>query len=619
MTRRAALRTLWGFLAANFILSAGLAGIYVLSTQGLGGWASLAFVVLAGLSVFMTLYLLLFALFATAVLLLPHRRTLLAFILPLMLVFQAVIFVDAAIYRIFRFHINGMVINLLVTEGSWDSVKIGAVSFLYFGLGLAAVVIAEALLLEGLRRRFAGRGDRPGVARLLLGTLAVCLAVIVADKLTFAAADLLGRTSVTRNEKVFPLYFPLTARDFMARRFGFKTDQDLARGAGEGPRTLNYPRAKMACRPLERYPNVVFVVVDAWRYDMLDPEVTPGLWAFSRRSLNFRNHYSAGNGSRFGGFSLVYGLWGSYWHQFLAERQGPVLIDELKKLGYDFKVIASTRLTMPEFRKTSFVRIPEAIEDELGGEGADVRDPRLAERFAAWLTGERDRSRPFFAFLWLNAPHGPYAYPDAYEKFRPSNKTANYVTVGRKDMEALRNSYRNALFFDDDIVGRILAGLEADGRLEDTIILVTGDHGEEFQESGYFGHTSSFDDWQTKVPMLLHLPGRAPAAIDYLTSHLDVAPTLLSLLGCATPFEAYSQGGDLLDGRGRPYVVCSGWNDLAIVDAEHVIVFSTETYNLSRFEVRDRRYAPAAEPRRVLASRRAVVGEVLAGMSRFLK
>ncbi len=63
----------------------------------------------------------------------------------------------------------------------------------------------------------------------------------------------------------------------------------------------------------------------------------------------------------------------------------------------------------------------------------------------------------------------------------------------------------------------------------------------------------------------------------------------------------------------------SGWDTGALIDDRGAVIFSTETYNLSRFEVRDRRYAPAAEPRRVLASRRAVVGEVLAGMSRFLK
>ena len=100
--------------------------------------------------------------------------------------------------------------------------------------------------------------------------------------------------------------------------------------AGSG---LLYPREELKFSNPPKPLNVLMIVVDSWRYDMLQPDVTPNIWKFAGGSWVFNQHNSAGNCTRFGIFSLFYGLYGTYWHSFLAEQRGPVLIKELKKTG----------------------------------------------------------------------------------------------------------------------------------------------------------------------------------------------------------------------------------------------------------------------------------------------
>ncbi len=66
---------------------------------------------------------------------------------------------------------------------------------------------------------------------------------------------------------------------------------------------------------------------------------------------------------------------------------------------------------------------------------------------------------------------------------------------------------------------KFILSLKKSGMLEKTIVLITGDHGEEFYENGFLGHTSSFDDYQTKTVFVLHYPGIKNQTINRITSH----------------------------------------------------------------------------------------------------
>ena len=357
---------------------------------------------------------------------------------------------------------------------------------------------------------------------------------------------------------------------------------------------------------------------------MMNEEITPHIQEFSKNALVFENHYSGGNASRFGIYSLFYGTYGTYWHQFLAERRSPVFIDLLQKLGYDFKILSSTQLSYPEFRKTAFVNLPpQVIEDRLPGRGGDERDPWIAKRFEEFLTGH-DSSKPFFSFMFLDAPHAPYRYPKEFARFQPTVDEINYFEVKKAYAHVdknhpLFNRYRNAVFFSDSVVNRILSALKGKGLLDSTVVVITGDHGEEFYETGYYGHTSAFSAYQLKVPFILSIPGVKPGRITRLTSHLDVVPTMFSLMGSQIAPSLYSHGLPLQGDKEHRYVVSSGWDTFAVIDPGAAIVLSTEIYNAGTAEVRNGQYQLAKDSEPLLADRTRQLLEVTKNLSRFLK
>jgi membrane-anchored protein YejM (alkaline phosphatase superfamily) len=547
---------------------------------------------------------------------LPFRRMLkyLGFICYSIL--QILLFIDVRVYELFHFHVNPLVWNTITTEDFSDSVILGHSTLLSFCLRVASIFLAEVIFVKASIKAHGILGKRLKIAIAM-----TCLLIIAADKVIYAFGNVYNIQSVTRASRLYPLYQPLKADKFISRLFKLqiKEGDELKPSSKAG--LLNYPKNPLFMKKDRSfsYPNIVIIVVEGLRYDMLDPETMPNLWKFSRANITFRNHYSGGNGSRAGVFSLLYGLQGTYWHSFLIERKSPVLIDSLLSLNYKFKVLSATSLNYPEFRKTAFVRIPGSIDDKHSATGC-TRDRIIAEKFFDFLS-RSDPASPFFSFLFFNASHQPYDYPKDFEKFTPvSGREINYAKeMNAANIDPLRNRYKNSLYFDDSLFGMIFSTLRQKDLLRNTIVIITGDHGEEFYEEGSFGHTSSFDDYQTKVVFVMHMPGMKKTEIDRLTSHLDVVPTLIKELGYANPVSDYSQGIPLLDRARHPYVFAAGWDRLCLIDENVKIVFGTETYR-KLFEVLNSNdYKPAPEPERILKQKKDQMHDVLTKMSEFYR
>ena len=490
-------------------------------------------------------------------------------------IFQILLFVDVRIYDIFRFHLNPLVWNEITTQGFFDSVIIGKSTFLY--LFLTAALIFS---LEGIFVYVSVRASRilRGKARIVL--VAVCLLAIAGDKVIYAFGDVYNVQPIMRASMLYPLYQPFHAKKTIARLFHIKVNrEDEVKMSSHGS-LLNYPKRPLVMQERKRHlPNIVIIAVEGFRYDMLDPEITPNLWKFARGNIIFRNHFSGGNGTRAGIFSLFYGLQGTYWHSFLIEKRSPVLIDSLRALSYEFKILSATQLSFPEFRKTVFVRVDDAIDDRMPAAHSPGRDKIMTDKFVDFVS-KRNSSRPFFSYMFFNNSHQPYTYPDDFGKFGPvSGKEINYAKeINAGNVGPVKNRYKNALYYDDSLFGRIFDSLREKNLLKNTVVIITGDHGEEFYEQGYFGHTSSFDDYEIKVVFVMHMPGVKAREVDKLTSHLDFAPTVMKVLGYTNPPSDYSQGIPLLDTEEHSYVFSAGWDRICMVDEDVKIVFSTESY-----------------------------------------
>ena len=614
--RRSYFKTIFWFLLINLVLSTAVNYSYILLSPGIESPLSKLFIHFSLISNVAIIYLIIACLLSLMVLTIPSTVIIFTFMVLMISTLHMLNVLDIIIFRIFKYHINSMVIVLVFNEGARDSLHIGLKTVFTFFAIVGGLVALEVYLVRLCHTRLR---IMPSTGRVVRVSLIIAFVFILADKSTYAVSDLYNIKDVTRSTKIFPLYQRLTVKHFMRKHFGFEIDREDQISFKRGYTSLAYPLNSLQNKPLKSYPNIIWILIDAWRFDMLKEEVTPNILKFSKEAIVFTNHFSGGNASRFGVYTLIYGVYGSYWQAFLGERQSPVLLDELMKLGYDFKIMSSTKLTNPEFRKTAFVKLSPYIIDTLPGIKADERDPELASAFIKWID-QRKAEKPFYAFLFFDAPHGPYTYPDEFEKFKPSNKSPNYVTAGKKDAVPLFNSYRNAIYFDDFQVGRVLAEIKNRGLDKDSIILITGDHGEEFFETGYWGHTSAFSKYQTQVPLILSIPGKPHQVVTYLTSHLDVVPTFLDLLGFTTPPDVYSQGQPMLVGVQNRFVVVSGWADAAIIDKDYAIVLPFESYNAGGYEVRtasDYRLVP--DEKAVFKQKQATIMDVMKGMSVFLR
>src|SRR5690606_4454286 len=126
----------------------------------------------------------------------------------------------------------------------------------------------------------------------------------------------------------------------------------------------------------------------------------------------------------------------------------------------------------------------------------DQRNTAALQQFLA----TRRQDRPFFSFYFLESTHAPYSFPEARALVADYRRDVDYTKLSRKslaaDVGSLYNRYRNAAHWVDVQLGEITTALEQQGLLESTIVIITGDHGEEFMEKGAWGHNSAFVEEQ---------------------------------------------------------------------------------------------------------------------------
>ena len=243
----------------------------------------------------------------------------------------------------------------------------------------------------------------------------------------------------------------------------------------------------------------------------------------------------------------------------------------------------------------------------------------MTDEFIKFLDG---KPQPFLAFMFYDASHQPYRYPAEHAVFDTGRVTEdlNYIKLAHdpSDMTHIENRYRNSLHYTDAQIERALRAVEQCGLMDNTLIFICGDHGEEFGELGLFGHDSAFHRYQTQTLMVAHIPGEPAQRIHRLTSHIDVPPTILTYMGAENPLSDYSEGLPLTSSHEQPYTLIASWSDAAIVDRDSIITFGLEAYKAD-LTILNRDNVPLPNQRAALASKQAELLDALGVMRRFTK
>ena len=467
-----------------------------------------------------------------------------------------------------------MVLNIITSPDAMDSIQTGIAPFIAFLFAVAGFIYFEIFIYKKIHSLSSTHQKKINQKLNKLIVLPLVL-ILLTDKLGFGFASLFSQNSLLSPIKVIPLYQPLTFTKIAAKHFGFKAEEQ-AKYSIKTEAALNYPLHRLTIDTNRSVFPIFIIALDSVKYNAIDTKLTPYISTFSKDAMVLEHHFSGGNSTRFGIFSLIYGLNATYWFSFLNANQKPLLFDILQKRGYDINIFSSTNTNWPEFRKTCYVNIQEKIQDNFEGEPWE-KDAQSSQCFIDQIN-HYTRDKPLFNFIFLDSPHG-YSYPPDENLYHAPQGEVNYLTITPEshELKTVEKRYKNALHYNDRLVGKMIEALKSKGLYDEALILFTSDHGQEFFEYGNFGHNTSFSLAQTLVPMMIKLPKSLQHLVPPkgITSHQDIVPTLLSLLGVKNPSSDYSNGKNLFDPTyHRDFTFCANWNNNAILTPKTISVFS---------------------------------------------
>lgn len=228
-------------------------------------------------------------------------------------------------------------------------------------------------------------------------------------------------------------------------------------------------------------------------------------------------------------------------------------------LGRGFDVFDEHRLGVQQvFRSSTLLRsiVTSAAVRRLLGFNDDlarVRAPANAKALLRWLR-RGDASRPYFAFVNFMDAHGPHLPPPPYDTlFRQPNDGSDRRAIRRlarremnllplEDAMRLQASYEGAIAGLDAAVRRLLDEMDQRGLLQNTLVIVTSDHGEEWGEHGLFDHGNSLYYRSINVPLVMVYPGRIPPGkrVGHVVSLSDIPATVLDLAGVSPSLPGHS-------------------------------------------------------------------------------
>jgi len=499
--------------------------------------------------------------------------------------------IDFFIFRLYKFHINAMVLNILTSPDAIDSIQLGTIPLILFIVLILGFVGFELYIIKKLLR--GNEENKCNLNKRLNITLTIPLLIIIfSEKIGYGLLALFSKNETISKFKVIPLYQPLTFNKIATKYFDFKIEEETKNIVPQHA-LLNYPLSPLKLKENPNKINIFIFASDAVGYSKINTKTTPNIEQFKKDAINFQHHYSGGNATRFGIFSLMYGLNSTYWFSFLDANRGSVLFDILCKLNYDISIISSTNTNWPEFRKTCYVDIQNSIQDNSKGKPWE-KDQQSKERFLTKVDSY-NKKQPIFSFVFLDSPHG-YSSPKKFNPFHANDKEINYLTVDKKsrDIETLLAQYKNAVAYNDKLFGEMITKLKKKRLYDNSLIIYTSDHGQEFYEYGSFGHNSSFSEAQTHTPMIIKLPKNLKNKValpskfpNILTSHNDIVPTLLTLIGVKNPTDDYSNGYNIFDKKfDREFVFCANWNNNAIIEKKFTYLFSNLPNKMFKSKIR---------------------------------
>lgn len=256
--------------------------------------------------------------------------------------------------------------------------------------------------------------------------------------------------------------------------------------------------------------NVVFIVVDALRADwVLGPRVAafPALRSLAEGSVRWTDAWSTSASTRYAVPAMFHGA-------LRLEQTGPSLLGRLRDGGWQtaFVLLARADQVFPDLLR----QVEDVVRTPTDTDRHPTGDKTTADALA-WLD-RRDPERPFAL-----AVH----YLDAHQWHRIDDP----ATLAAEVDGGPAGRYDRVVGMLDGSIGALLEGLRTRGLDRDAVVVLVADHGEALGERGNRTHARQVYPGLTRVPVLIRAPGLPPRDLTATAGVVDIAPTLLDLLG----------------------------------------------------------------------------------------
>lgn len=485
----------------------------------------------------------------------PRSRVALGVTVVVAALIDTVFYAGSASYARFAVHGGELFIRLAVAGSHDPAIRRWAPAALAAAFGVFVVL---NLALAFLARTLARRGWAPPHPGRRSGLAALAVALVL---LTFPSlAAFRGWHWVQGQSDAFPFLPQISANRVFAKLFRQPRADENRRGR-DWPA---YPLTTYASAPTAvgtRRPNVLLILLESWRADAVTPALMPRLSRWATQFTRAEHHYSGGDATRYGLFSLFYGLNATPIERLRAEKTGPRLFSYLTAADYDIDLLTGEPLAILGSDETVFVDVLDRI-----------RFPKIRRTsFCDWIIADQARwslrtdppGRPYFRMAFFASTHARYDFiPEALGMTR---KTAKQLKP--------RARYDASLDFVDRFIDDVLTAAAARPDWDDTLVVITGDHGEAFGEHGHNMHGWTMNEEESSVPLLIRFPGQTTGSVlTHVTTHVDVVPTILHAMGDPASPASYSDGRVITDASPR-LIFQQDWRRMGIFDGDTRIDF----------------------------------------------
>lgn len=433
---------------------------------------------------------------------------------PIARVFFAVIALMLATEIVIQFltglHLNWFVISLLMEGNLKQNTGVSAPLF-------GTILLSVTAGLYWTSSKFSKTTAIPSVQKVIITGLAAA----ASTQLVYGTAYYHGSTDAVQARRSLPFFWtphPYQTNKLLAYVFAprDKNPFSLSKVKTAGPALANEPQVltPLANRAGETVPNILIIVADSLRSSDIQhkPSLAPTLVSSAKKGLYSLDYYSVSNCTHFSLYSMATGELPTRYGAARDRKVATGIFSELSAAGYQVSTAESVSL---DWYDLSDIILPPDANRSIGDSDDTLESDKAVtvntiEKLSEWQQSET----PGIHLAYYFGTHYPYS------------DTLNTSTSTKLE------AYESAVSHFDAELAKILTAIETLGIDNNTLIIVTSDHGEEFYENGRVGHASRLSMEQVKVPLLILGAGQTTSLP---RSHMDIPELIYSTIEPARP------------------------------------------------------------------------------------